>query len=139
MGGDIVITIRGGIGDVAIVPDELTGANLTQDVARVAPQKGVSSEWLFYALQAPRTQHDIRRRVTGATITGLNIWELDRIQLPLVSADRQRRDAEQLAEEAKQLQLMRQSLDRQLSLLRERRKALITAAVSGQLDVPEIA
>ena len=38
--GDLVITIRGGIGDVQIVPPALEGANITHDVARIAPRKG---------------------------------------------------------------------------------------------------
>jgi type I restriction enzyme, S subunit len=138
-GGDLVFAIRGGIGDVAIVPDELTGANLTQDVARVAPRTGISSEWLMYALQSPTTQRDVRQRVTGATITGLNIWELDRVRLPLASPERQQRDLEQLTGEAEHFQAMRAALGRQTGLLEERREALITAAVTGQLDIPEAA
>ncbi len=137
--GDLVFAIRGGIGDVAVVTGELTGANLTQDVARVAPRTGISSEWLMYALHAPRTQHDVRRRVTGATITGLNIWELDRVELPLASPERQRRDLQQLVSEAKHLHEMHRALARQISLLLERRQTLITAAVTGQLDIPEAA
>ena len=37
--GDLVIAIRGGIGDIEIVPPEIEGANLTQDAAkqRTAP------------------------------------------------------------------------------------------------------
>ena len=138
-GGDLVFAIRGGIGDVAIVPEELTGANLTQDVARVAPRTGISSQWLMYALQSPKCQHDVRRRVTGATITGLNIWELERVAIPLASADRQQRDLEQLTEEAEHLRAMGGALDRQVALLQEHRQALITAAVTGQLHIPEAA
>ncbi len=138
-GGDLVIAIRGGIGDVAIVPHGLTGSNITQDVARVAPRPGICSEWLMYALESPTAQHDVRRRVTGATITGLNIWELDRIVIPMASAERQARDLERLSREAQHLHAMRSALDRQLALLQEHRQALITAAVTGQRDVAEAA
>lgn len=137
--GDLVFAIRGGIGDVAIVPDDLTGANLTQDVARVAPRKGVSSEWLMYVLQSPTTQHDVRRRVTGATITGLNIWELDRVEIPLASEGRQARDCGRLTGESEHHHAMRNALDRQIALLQEHRQAFIIAAVTGQLEIPEAA
>jgi type I restriction enzyme S subunit len=138
-GGDLVFAIRGGIGDVAVVPEELTGANITQDVARVAPQPGIISEWLMYALQSPTTQRDVRRRVTGATITGLNIWELERVEIPMASLERQQRDLRQLRSEAGHLHKMRGALDRQVALLQERRQALITAAVTGQLEIAEAA
>jgi type I restriction enzyme S subunit len=135
-GGDLVFAIRGGIGDVAVVPSELTGANLTQDVARVAPRPGTSSEWLMYALQSPTAQRDVRRRVTGATVTGLNIWELERVRIPMASPARQERDVQRLSTESRHLQKMRGALDRQIALLQEHRQALITAAVTGQIDVP---
>jgi type I restriction enzyme S subunit len=138
-GGDLVFAIRGGIGDVAIVPDALAGANITQDVARVAPRSGISSTWLLYSLESPKTQSDVRSRVTGATITGLNIWELERVQIPLASEERQQRDVSRLDQEHREVGAMRGALARQVVLLRERRQALITAAVTGQLDISETA
>ncbi|RWG08630.1 MAG: restriction endonuclease subunit S, partial [Mesorhizobium sp.] len=48
--GDLVISIRGGIGDIEVVPSEIDGANLTQDAARIAPGSRVDREWLRYAL-----------------------------------------------------------------------------------------
>ena len=42
--------IRGGIGDLEVVPKTIEGANLTQDVARIAPRNGIDVEWLRYAL-----------------------------------------------------------------------------------------
>jgi type I restriction enzyme, S subunit len=136
-GGDLVFSIRGGIGDVAIVPKELTGANITQDVARVAPRIGVSPEWLMYVLETPRVQNEAQSRVTGATIRGLNIWELARLEVPQASVPRQRSDLLKLQADANHRDSMRAALVAQISLLREQRQALITAAVTGKLDVPE--
>lgn len=135
-GGDLVFAIRGGIGDVAVVPDALTGANLTQDVARVAPRTGTRSEWLTYALQSPTVQRDVRRRVTGATITGLNIWELERVRIPMASPERQEHEIEELNRVAEHLHKMGGALNRQIDLLRERQQSLITGAVTGQLEIP---
>ena len=42
--GDVVISIRGSYGSPALVPEELEGANLTQDAARVSPKPGVDSK-----------------------------------------------------------------------------------------------
>ena len=49
--GDIVYAIRGSIGMVEIVPEEIAGANLTQDAARVAPNNEVEVRWLLFALK----------------------------------------------------------------------------------------
>ena len=135
-GGDLVYAIRGGIGDVAVVPDSITGANITQDVARIAPRAGVDNVWLMYALQSPRAQSEARARVTGATITGLNIWELERVQVPAKDLAEQEADRGELELVNTHTNAMRNAVTAQIQLLAERRQALITAAVTGQIEVP---
>jgi type I restriction enzyme S subunit len=135
-GGDLVYAIRGGIGDVALVPEGITGANITQDVARISPRSGVDARWLMYALQSPAAQSDARRRVTGATITGLNIWELDRVRVPLATAAQQLEQRVRLDALTTSISRSRKALTAQCNLLQERRRALVTAAVTGQIDMP---
>lgn len=137
--GDLVFAIRGGIGDVEIVPPELAGANITQDVARVAPAPDVDPAWLRLVLRSHPVRVDIERRITGATIKGLNIFELKRLAVPSSSSDRQRRDMAYLASREIAWERLTDSLHRQINLLRERRQALITAEVSGELEVPGVA
>jgi type I restriction enzyme S subunit len=138
-GGDLVFAIRGSIGDVALVPDSIAGANITQDVARVAPGRDIDSKWLMYALQSPTAQSDARRRVTGATITGLNIWELARVRVPMIEIAQQHEQRSVLDGLRDRTIRTRWSIERQLDLLAERRQAVINAAVVGQLEVAEAA
>ena len=72
-GGDLVYAIRGSIGDVAIVPDELEGANLTQDAARVAYTDETHGRWLLYALKSLAVFAQLESGALGATIRGINI------------------------------------------------------------------
>jgi type I restriction enzyme S subunit len=133
--GDVVIAIRGGIGAVAIVPSEIEGANITQDVARIRPARGIDAQWLYYVLMSTEVRDQIQARVTGATIRGINIWDLKRVRVPVppestrseIAAQLTRLDQERLSLDAK--------LDRQIALLQEHRQALITAAVTGELEI----
>jgi type I restriction enzyme S subunit len=136
--GDLVFAIRGGIGDVEIVPSEIAGANITQDVARVAPAASVDPEWLRFALLTRTAQADVERRVTGATIKGLNIRELKRVAVPSSDADRQGTDLKRLMPEAERVGSLVRALSSQIQLLQEHRQALITAAVTGDPGVPGI-
>ena len=136
---DLVFAIRGGIGDVDIVPSELAGANITQDVARVAPARGVSPLWLRFVLRAPTVRRQCEARTTGATIKGLNIWELKRIRIPMSDSARQDRDLAVLIAAEARTERQMSLLSRQIDLLVEHRQALITAAVTGQLEVPGVA
>lgn len=136
---DLVFAIRGGIGDVDIVPSELTGANITQDVARVAPARGVSPLWLRFVLRAPSVRRQCAARTTGATIKGLNIWELKRVRVPMGDSSRQDRDLAVLIAAEARTERQMSLLSRQIDLLVEHRQVLITAAVTGQLEVPGVA
>lgn len=136
---DLVFAIRGGIGDVEIVPPELDGANITQDVARVAPAEYVDAEWLKFVLCSRHVQRQVAERTTGATIRGLNIWELKRINIPMSDSQRQAEDLERLRVVATDCSRLTDALTQQISLLTERRQALITAAVAGGMGVPGVA
>ena len=136
---DLVFAIRGGVGDVEVVPPELAGANITQDVARVAPAADVNPDWLRLVLRSHAVRVDVERRITGATIRGLNIFELKRVMVPSSGPDRQAQDLLQLEPRQAVRDGLTERLVKQIALLRERRQALITAAVTGELEIPGVA
>lgn len=133
--GDLVIAIRGSVGEIGVVPEELTGANLTQDAARIAPQ-GCDPSWLHSLLEAPTIQQRIAEIVTGATVRGINIGDLRRLLVPVPpTLEIQRK----LAIESTRLRgwtnEVVSEMRAQTELLRERKRSLITAAVTGEFDV----
>ncbi|WP_404959600.1 restriction endonuclease subunit S [Streptomyces sp. 147326] len=134
-GGDLVIAIRGSVGEIAVVPDELTGANLTQDAARISINRSVHAEWLRLVLDSPLVSHQIQQRITGATIKGINIWELKRVLVPTPDRETQAVLAATAGREIETHEDLRSRVAQHNHLLTERRQALITAAVTGQFDV----
>ncbi|MFB8409140.1 restriction endonuclease subunit S [Streptomyces albidoflavus] len=134
-GGDLVIAIRGSVGELAVVPDELTGANLTQDAARISVDTSVHARWLRLVLESPVMTHQIQRRVTGATIKGINIWDLKRVLVPTPGKATQVALARTVSRAIQTHEDLRSRVARHERLLAERRQALITAAVIGQFDV----
>lgn len=136
---DLVFAIRGAVGACALVPAEVEGANITQDVALIAPRRDVDPTWLLYVLRSPSVQAQAEARVLGATIKGINIRDLKRLKVPMIGPAEQREQAQVL----RRLQLQHDALvrarARQIDLLMERRRALVTAAVSGRLNIPGVA
>jgi type I restriction enzyme, S subunit len=112
----------------------LNAANLTQDSARIAPL-GVDVDWLHAALESPTVQRSIEERITGATVRGINIFDLRRVQLPTPTSDEQQRLGREAVAMRQAVAEARRLGQRSLALLTERKQALITAAVSGQFDV----
>lgn len=134
-GGDLVLAIRGSIGEVAMVPDELQGANLTQDAARVAYTSQTLGPWLLYALQSTVVFAQLEAGALGATIRGINIRDLKRASIPVPARVEQQRIAAFLNEATARIDALARKVRDAIAILREYRTALISAAVTGQIDV----
>jgi len=134
-GGDLVFAIRGSIGEVAVVPDELTGANLTQDAARVAYTPAVHGPWLFHALRSRRVFAQLEAGALGATIRGINIRDLKRASIPVPPRGEQEVIAAVLDGEVASVDALVAKVRDAIDRLEELRTALISAAVAGKIDV----
>lgn len=91
--GDLVMSIRGHVGRLAVVPPSLAGANITQDSARLAVGGGYDPRYVLESIRSPMTQRWMSRRVKGAAVTGINLADVKLIPVPEVSLDEQRRFA----------------------------------------------
>ena len=137
LGGDLVYAIRGSIGMVEVVPDEVEGANLTQDAARISPGPMVSGRWLLYALRSKTTFSQLDAGATGATIRGINIRDLKRAVVQVPPLTEQRNIAAYLDEETDKVIALIERVRYHIEKLTEYRTALISAAITGKIDVRE--
>ncbi|MDZ7730620.1 MAG: restriction endonuclease subunit S [Natrialbaceae archaeon] len=135
--GELVYAIRGSIGSVAVIPEELDGVNLSRDAARIAPKESVDNFWLCWALRSESSQRQFEVDEKGATITGVNIRDLKRLILPLPPLEEQKEIATYLSEYDNKYQKQRDVINRGILLLKEKREALITKAVTGQLNLSD--
>jgi len=88
-GGDLLMSIRGHVGRMAIVPESITGANITQDSARIAPKVGIEVAFLVGYLESQTTQQEMRRLTKGVAVKGINLGDLKVLQVPVPSQELQ--------------------------------------------------
>ncbi|MDH5033776.1 restriction endonuclease subunit S [Chryseobacterium cucumeris] len=82
--GDIIVSIRATVGQCAIIPKELDGANLTQGTARISPNKIViNPNYLFVTLQSEGFQFLINKYVKGSTFKEITLEKLRNIEIPV--------------------------------------------------------
>lgn len=81
--GDILLSIRGTVGRVCIVPKQLTSANITQDSARLTIQDRMDRRFVAWFLRAPQTQDRMQRAIKGVAIRGINIGDVRALQVPI--------------------------------------------------------
>lgn len=135
--GDLVITIVGaGVGNIAVVPDWLDGANLTQTTARVAVDPiRANPRFVCAALQSHIGRRSVEFYAKGAAQPGLNIEHVRVFPITLPPLEEQSAIASFLDTETAKFDTLTTEAERAIDLLSERRSALISAAVTGQIDV----
>jgi type I restriction enzyme S subunit len=95
-------------------------------------------EYLLHVLRGPMQRH-FGTLTAGATIVTIGMPELNDLVLPVPPIETQRAIVSELRQVEDRVTSMRDALSRQLRLLQERRQAIITSAVTGQLDISELA
>jgi len=133
--GDLVIAIRATVGKCLPVPQELDGANLTQGTAKIAPGDSVTSGFLLVAIRANASQAYFDSMAKGATFKEITIDALRRTPLAIPPFDEQVAITQFVEQKVGRLDALLLEAKRSIELLKERRSALIAAAVTGQIDV----
>jgi type I restriction enzyme S subunit len=137
--GDIVVAIRATVGKALEIPDFLSGANLTQGTARVRPSDRVRRGFLLYALISQRVQQRWVAISKGATFREITLDMLRRLTIPVPPVKEQESIEALLDAGVSVLSDTVAKTKDAVELLLEYRSALITAAVTGQIDVREYA
>ena len=92
--GDVLITTRGDVGQVAIVPAEFDDANINAQLVLLRPTKSsISSRYLCHLLSASSLRQKIKSLETGVALKQLPIRSLKKISLIVPPVDLQRRFA----------------------------------------------
>jgi type I restriction enzyme S subunit len=81
--GDILLSIRGTVGRVCVVPQELENANITQDTARLSVQPALNAGFVKWFLRAAPTQKRMQKAVKGVAVRGINIGDVRALQMPV--------------------------------------------------------
>lgn len=95
--GDLLISIRGHVGRVAVTPSDLDGANITQDTARLAVV-GACPIYLQGILESPPMREWMDRRTKGAAVQGINLGDLKQMPILLPPPEEQLAFANRVSE-----------------------------------------
>jgi type I restriction enzyme S subunit len=133
--GDLVIAIRATVGKTLEVPTELHGANLTQGTAKFSPCAKVNAKFVKASFDADYCQSQIMSSAKGATFLEITLDALRRLRLVMPPVEEQGEIAQYLAVATSGIRELLLAAEQTIGLLQERRSALISAAVTGQIDV----
>lgn len=104
---DVLITLVGSIGQVAIAPKSITGWNLARAVGLIPTQDRHHAEWIFYALQSPSAQSYIRQHANTTVQATFNLKDLVNFPIPYPNVNRRERILEVLSSLDQKIELNR--------------------------------
>jgi type I restriction enzyme S subunit len=134
--GDVLIGITGAnTGWVSLADAQIATSNVSQHVCLIRPGEFIEGKWLAYALSSPKIQDLLLGSQYGGTKTQLSLGDVRDLVIQLPSIEEQRKLTNQVQESLGLVEEECSYRGHQISLLAERRQALITAAVTGQIDV----
>lgn len=79
--GDILLSIAGEVGAIAIVPKQFEGANITQTTARIACSEKILNWYLYYYLSSDEGGKQINRFTKGSAQLGLNLEDIEKFRI----------------------------------------------------------
>lgn len=126
--GDLLFTIRGTVGRMAFVPEELEDGNLTQDTARIRVD-GANPRFVRYYLETATPSNYFERHTIGQAVQGINLEDLREVPVHLPSEEEQNRIVKILDSHTEQIRKERNIRER----LQQLKKGLMQDLLSGEV------
>ncbi|MDQ0290666.1 restriction endonuclease subunit S [Oligosphaera ethanolica] len=137
--GDVLINITGAsIGRCFYIENLHGAANVNQHVCIVRPEPMIETKFLYFTLRSDVGQRQIDLSQSGSGREGLNFEALGNFSIVVPPLSEQKTIIRYLEKTGNQSNEMLREMQQSIALLRERRSALITAAVTGEIPVEEM-
>ncbi len=135
--GDLLFSITAYLGSIAVAPVELEAAYVNQHIAlvRLDDAKGLIPAFAGYVALSDIGQSQLVGQGYGGTKTQLALDDIRELWFPVPPTSEQRAIVDRIERDAASVDALRTATAHTVALLKERCAALISAAVTGQVDV----
>ena len=130
---DIYISIAGTIGKVGIIPEELEGANLTENAAKITDTNGAYQLYLMLFLKSEVAQNQMKDSTISTTQPKLALFRIEDILLPLPPFSEQQRIVNRIESLFAKLDEAKQKAQDALGGFETRKAAILHKAFTGEL------
>ncbi|MEW1857000.1 restriction endonuclease subunit S [Pseudarthrobacter oxydans] len=136
---DLLISASASMGTVSEVGPETVGSIAYTGIIRLRPRAGVIKEFLKLLVVSDPFLRQIELHKTGSTMQHYGPSHLSQMRFAFPPTSEQWQIVDHVAGTCSRIDKILEKAHKSVGLLRERRSALISAAVSGRLDVPKYA
>jgi type I restriction enzyme S subunit len=138
-GGEVILGIRASIGAAHVVPQYLNGVNLSRGVARIECNEQIMPTYLVWVMRSESVFNYWQLCKQGSTFNEVSIATVRELGMSIPPIEEQCAIDAFLDSESKRFDRLINEANHAMELLQERRSALISAAVTGKIDVRGLA
>jgi type I restriction enzyme S subunit len=131
--GDLVMPLRGKVGDVGLVDDELHGANLTRGVALIAIRSGWSPVFCQQVISSASTRRRLEQAMNGSALQEIPIASLRSFKIATPKTLPEQRA---IATALSDVDGLLGGLDRLIAKKRDLKQAAMQQLLTGQTRLP---
>lgn len=135
MAGDVLVVQTGDIGQAAVVTPEYEGCNCHALIVISPVASALSGPWLAWVFNSDYGRQTLLSIQTGALHPHLNCGDVRDLYIPMPPLSEQGAIVQFVSDKTTQFDELIGEAAIGIALLKERRSALISAAVTGKIDV----
>jgi type I restriction enzyme S subunit len=135
-GGEVVVTVRGTLGGVVVVPEECKGYNISREVAMIALAELSIGPIIALFIGSRPIQNWLLQRTRGIAYTGINIGTLKQTPIPLPPLAEQHRIVAEVERRLSVVGELEKQVEAALRRAERLRQAILKRAFEGRL-VPQ--
>ncbi|WP_080509894.1 restriction endonuclease subunit S [Halorubrum saccharovorum] len=133
--GDIIFTREAPVGEACIVPENKK-VILGQRMMLIRPDEAIlNPQYLLYWLYSKPAKYQYNLFTHGSTVKHLRVKDVPNLELELPPIDIQNRIVDEISQLRARTEKLTEKVGKMTTLLEEKRQAVITAAVTGQIDM----
>lgn len=131
--GDIIISIAGTIGEIAVVPESLDKASLTENAAKIILQKEIlDPDYCSYFLRSPVCRREIDLLVRTTTQPKLALFRIESLIIPIPSIEKQLEIVKKLNNAFTEIDLMKAKIKIEIDYATALRQALLSSSFTQE-------
>ena len=130
---DIIISIAGTIGEIAVVPESLDKASLTENAAKIVLQKEIlDSDYCSYFLRSPVCRREIDSLVRTTTQPKLALFRIESLRIPIPPIKKQQEIVEKLDIAFAEIESLRHRIKMEKNFTISLRQSLLSIAFTQE-------
>jgi type I restriction enzyme S subunit len=137
-GSEVLVTVRGTLGGVAIVPPEYAGYNISREVAMLALVEREMARAVAILIASRPVEDWLLRRTRGIAYTGINIETLKALPIPMPPLAEQHRIVAEVERRLTLADDLHCIVSTNLHRAKRLRQSVLSAAFAGKLRDPSV-